>query len=103
MIVLLPIVEFISIMLRPFILVVRLCTNLAAGHILLFIFSYFAGLLPVASPFIGTLLAVLFVIEFFISILQAYIFVNLLTLYIDDTVHSYVVKSNSPKFPKESK
>ena len=95
MIVLLPIVEFISIMLRPLILVVRLATNLAAGHILLFIFSYFAGMLPAASPFIGILLGVLFIMEFFISILQAYIFVNLLTLYIEDTIHTVNVKSAS--------
>jgi len=92
MIVLLPLVEFVSIMLRPLILVVRLCTNLAAGHILLFIFSYFASLLPVASPFIGLLLGALYIIEFFISILQAYIFVNLLTLYIDDTLEGFVIK-----------
>ena len=87
MIVLLPIVEFISIMLRPLILVVRLATNLAAGHILLFIFSYFASLLPPAAPLIGVLLGVLFIMEFFISILQAYIFVTLLTLYIEDTIN----------------
>lgn len=92
MIVLLPLVEFVSIMLRPLILVVRLCTNLAAGHILLFIFSYFASLLPVASPFIGLLLGALYIIEFFISILQAYIFVNLLTLYIDDTLEGFIIK-----------
>lgn len=91
--VLLPIVEFVSIMLRPLILVVRLATNLAAGHILLYIFSYFATLLPAASPFLGLLLGVLFIIEAFISILQAYIFINLITLYIDDTLESYKVKS----------
>lgn len=91
--VLLPIVEFTSIMLRPLILVVRLATNLAAGHILLFIFSYFATLLPVASPLIGILLAVLFIIEFFISILQAYIFINLLTLYIEDTLEGFNANS----------
>ena len=85
-IVLLPVVEFISIILRPLILVVRLATNLAAGHILLFIFSYFSTLLPIASPFLGGLLGALFIIEFFISILQAYIFVTLLTLYIEDTL-----------------
>ena len=85
-IVLLPIVEFISIMLRPLILVVRLATNLAAGHILLFIFSYFATLLPASSPALGALLAALFVMEFFISILQAYIFTTLLSLYVEDTL-----------------
>jgi ATP synthase subunit 6 len=85
-IVLLPIVEFVSIILRPLILVIRLATNLAAGHILLYIFSYFATLLPEASPLIGGLLGALYVIEFFISILQAYIFVTLITLYIQDSL-----------------
>lgn len=73
-------------MLRPLILVVRLATNLAAGHILLFIFSYFASLLPASSPLLGGLLAALYVIEFFISILQAYIFTTLLSLYVEDTL-----------------
>lgn len=94
-IVLLPIVEFTSIILRPVILVVRLGTNLAAGHILLYIFSYFASLLPVVSPFLRVLLGILFIIEAFISILQAYIFVNLMTLYIDDTLESYKAKSDN--------
>lgn len=100
-IVLLPVVEFISIMLRPLILVVRLGTNLAAGHILLFIFSYFASLLPLASAPLRVLLSVLFVIEFFISILQAYIFINLMTLYIDDTLESFKAKDDSPSAEKE--
>ena len=99
MIVLLPIVEFTSIMLRPLILVVRLATNLAAGHILLYIFSYFASLLPAASLFLRVLLGVLFIIEGFISILQAYIFINLMTLYIDDTLESYKAKDASPSVP----
>ena len=99
-IVLLPIVEFTSIILRPLILVVRLATNLAAGHILLYIFSYFASLLPVASPLLSVLLAVLFIIEAFISILQAYIFINLITLYIDDTLESYKVKANNTSNPQ---
>jgi F-type H+-transporting ATPase subunit a len=86
MILLLPLVEFVSVMLRPLILVVRLATNLAAGHILLSIFSYFASLLPPSTPSLRLLLASLFVIEFFISVLQAYIFVALLALYIEDTV-----------------
>lgn len=99
MMVLLPIVEFVSIMLRPLILVVRLATNLAAGHILLYIFSYFATLLPAASPFLGVLLGILFIMEAFISILQAYIFINLITLYIDDTLESYKAKSSSESAP----
>jgi ATP synthase subunit 6 len=86
LIVLLPLVEFISISLRPIILVVRLCTNLAAGHILLLIFSYFTTLLPLGSPVIGILLIALYFMELGISLLQAYIFVNLLRLYISDTL-----------------
>ena len=86
MIVLLPIVEFVSIILRPLILVVRLATNLAAGHILLFIFRYFAGLLPVGAPFIGVVLIALLVMEVCISALQAYILVRLVCLYIEETL-----------------
>jgi len=101
--ILLPIVEFISNLTRPLILVVRLATNLAAGHILLYIFSYFATLLPAASVALRVLLRLLFVIEFLISILQAYIFVNLLTLYIDDRLYGYTAPERAALINASSK
>ena len=84
---LLPIVELISQMIRPLTLMVRLSTNLAAGHIILYIFSYFALLSNILTPLIYFLLVALFTLEVFISILQAYILITLIGLYVEETLN----------------
>lgn len=82
----LPLVEIVSQLIRPITLIVRLRTNLSAGHIIIYMFSYFTLLSSVLSPFIYVVLYLLFFLELAISILQAYIFVSLLSLYINETV-----------------
>lgn len=82
----LPLVEIFSQIIRPFTLIIRLSTNLARGHIIIYIFSYFTLLSSTLAPFIHIVLAVLLVLEVCISILQAYIFVSLLALYVNETV-----------------
>jgi len=79
---LLPLIEILSQLLRPLTLAVRLRTNLCAGHILVFIFSYFFNLLP-RRTFMGITLIIvgLQLLELAISVLQAYIFVALLRMY----------------------
>jgi ATP synthase subunit 6 len=78
----LPLIEGLSQILRPLTLCVRLRTNLSAGHIMLFIFSYFTTLMAASSSlFMGICLVILIILEGFISLLQAYIFVTLLSLY----------------------
>jgi F-type H+-transporting ATPase subunit a len=83
----LPIVELISQIIRPLTLMVRLRTNLAAGHIILYIFSYFALLSNILTPLIYFLLVALFTLEVFISILQAYILITLIGLYVEETLN----------------
>lgn len=82
----LPLVEITSQLIRPLTLMIRLRTNLSAGHIMIYIFSYFTLLSAVVSPFIYIVLYILFFLELAISMLQAYIFVSLLSLYINETV-----------------
>lgn len=82
----LPLVEIFSQIIRPFTLIIRLRTNLARGHIIIYIFSYFTLLSSTLAPFIHIVLAVLLILEVCISILQAYIFVSLLALYVNETV-----------------
>jgi F0F1-type ATP synthase membrane subunit a len=48
--ILLPVIELFSLTIRPFTLVIRLSTNLAAGHIMMFIFSYFTTLSTIMVP-----------------------------------------------------
>ena len=82
----LPLVEVFSQLIRPITLIVRLRTNLSSGHIMMYMFSYFTLLSSVLSPFIYVVLLALFILEICISALQAYIFVSLLTLYVNETL-----------------
>jgi ATP synthase subunit 6 len=85
----LPIIEIFSFLIRPFTLMVRLSTNLSSGHIMLFIFSYFAVAgksIPSLSGMVGFLIFLLYSLEVFVCLLQAYIFASLLTLYYKETI-----------------
>nr|AHZ34254.1 ATPase subunit 6 [Brachionus rubens] len=82
----LPLVEIFSQLIRPFTLMIRLSTNLSSGHIMMYMFSYFTLLSSALSPFIYAVLYALFILELCISMLQAYIFVSLISLYINETV-----------------
>lgn len=81
----LPLVEIFSQLIRPFTLMIRLSTNLSSGHIIMYIFSYFTLLSATLSPFIYTVIVLLFALELCISLLQAYIFVSLLSIYVRET------------------
>lgn len=82
----LPLVEIFSQLIRPFTLMIRLRTNLSSGHIMMYMFSYFTLLSSALSPFIYIVLGALFVLELCISMLQAYIFVSLIALYVNETL-----------------
>nr|APH08693.1 ATP synthase F0 subunit 6 [Profundiconus teramachii] len=88
----LVVIETVSIMVRPITLSVRLTANMSAGHIVLtlignylttsfFVSSFFSMLLLLAIQVFYT------IFEFGISIIQAYIFCLLITLYSDEHPH----------------
>ena len=83
---LLPLVEIFSQFIRPFTLMIRLRTNLSRGHIIVYMFSYFTLSSAVLTPVLDVVISILFVLELFISLLQAYIFRSLLILYFEETV-----------------
>lgn len=83
---LLPLIESFSQLIRPLTLIIRLRTNLSSGHIMMYIFSYFTLLSSVLSPFLYIVIGLLFVLELAISALQAYIFSSLLALYVRETL-----------------
>ena len=82
----LPLIEVFSQLLRPLTLTVRFATNLAAGHIMLFMFSYFSVLSSALLPFLYLVLLVLTIMEVFIAFLQSYIFITLLGLYLEESL-----------------
>jgi F-type H+-transporting ATPase subunit a len=82
------IVEFVSYLIRPFSLAVRLFANMLAGHTLLnimasFVFNCFKNFYAFA---LLPLLFIIFIVvlEFCIAIVQAYIFTVLIIIYIND-------------------
>lgn len=84
------IIETISLFIRPIALGVRLTANLTAGHLLIQLFSTAAFVLTKTMPAIALLVtAVLFLLtllEVAVAIIQAYVFVLLLSLYLQENV-----------------
>jgi ATP synthase subunit 6 len=88
---LLIIIEFISYYARMFSLAIRLFANMTAGHILLKILSWFLYLLTdiffLSTIFGFFLITILWGLEFFIAILQAYVFLILCGIYLNDVLN----------------
>nr|YP_010010589.1 ATP synthase F0 subunit 6 [Trematomus bernacchii]QOH99734.1 ATP synthase F0 subunit 6 [Trematomus bernacchii]UUJ37895.1 ATP synthase F0 subunit 6 [Trematomus bernacchii]WRO45237.1 ATP synthase F0 subunit 6 [Trematomus hansoni] len=82
------IIETISLFVRPFALGVRLTANLAAGHLLIQLLSSATLFLidkmwPVAI-LTGLVMTVLTLLELAVAVIQAYVFVLLLSLYLQE-------------------
>lgn len=82
----LPLVEIFSQIIRPLTLTIRFATNISAGHIIMFMFSYFSMLSSALAPFLYVVLTVLLIMEVFIAFLQSYIFMTLIRLYFRETI-----------------
>jgi len=80
----LPLIEFFRFLIRPLTLCIRLSTNLCAGHIIIYILSNFALETEIPNIRIHTIVTALTILEFVISILQAYIFCRLIVLYYEE-------------------
>lgn len=85
------ILEILSYIIRAFSLAIRLSANLLAGHTLVHIIADFVVVMAnmkfilVLLPFI--LLLAIFVLELGVAFLQAYIFIILICMYLNDSVH----------------
>nr|QOJ45018.1 ATP synthase F0 subunit 6 [Allobates aff. trilineatus 2 AR-2020] len=84
------ILETISLLIRPVALGVRLTANLTAGHLLLQLISLATFNLMFLSPFTSLLtfilLMLLTILEIAVAIIQAYVFVLLLSLYLEENI-----------------
>jgi len=80
----LPLIELFSFLIRPLTLCIRLSTNLCAGHIIIYILSNFALSLEIPNVRVHFIVSALTLLEFVISILQAYIFCRLIVLYYEE-------------------
>nr|AIU45736.1 ATP synthase F0 subunit 6 [Drepane punctata]AJW76251.1 ATP synthase F0 subunit 6 [Drepane longimana] len=84
------IIETISLFIRPLALGVRLTANLTAGHLLIQLIAtatfVMLSLMPTVAFFTATLLFLLTLLEVAVAMIQAYVFVLLLSLYLQENV-----------------
>nr|YP_001491271.1 ATP synthase F0 subunit 6 [Lethrinus obsoletus]BAF51782.1 ATPase subunit 6 [Lethrinus obsoletus]BAQ20895.1 ATPase subunit 6 [Lethrinus obsoletus] len=84
------IIETISLFIRPLALGVRLTANLTAGHLLIQLIATAAfvllPLMPAVAILTGALLFLLTLLEVAVAMIQAYVFVLLLSLYLQENV-----------------
>nr|AFX69518.1 ATP synthase F0 subunit 6 [Belonesox belizanus] len=82
------IIETISLFIRPIALGVRLTANLTAGHLLIQLVSSATSTLLTTAPAVSilttTLLLLLTLLEVAVAMIQAYVFVLLLSLYLQE-------------------
>nr|AKE07134.1 ATP synthase subunit 6 [Monopterus albus] len=85
---LLIIIETISLLIRPFALGVRLTANLTAGHLLIQLIATaslaFMWIMPAIATLTSILLLLLTLLEIAVAMIQAYVFVLLLSLYLQE-------------------
>nr|ATU84687.1 ATP synthase F0 subunit 6 [Lepomis macrochirus] len=84
------VIETISLLIRPLALGVRLTANLTAGHLLIQLIATAAFVLLPMMPTVAVLTAILLLLltllEVAVAMIQAYVFVLLLSLYLQENV-----------------
>nr|QUJ18222.1 ATP synthase protein 6 [Zalembius rosaceus] len=84
------IIETISLFIRPLALGVRLTANLTAGHLLIQLIAtaafVLAPIMPTVAILTTTVLFLLTLLEIAVAMIQAYVFVLLLSLYLHENV-----------------
>ncbi len=80
-------IELISYFSRPISLSVRLFANMTVGHVILKVLGMFVVMLGAFGIFPLAFLTGITVLEFFIAVLQAYIFTILSCIYLHDAIH----------------
>nr|YP_009990823.1 ATP synthase F0 subunit 6 [Crypturellus soui]QNN84176.1 ATP synthase F0 subunit 6 [Crypturellus soui] len=83
-------IETISLAIRPLALGVRLTANLTAGHLLIQLISTATMALlyiaPAISIIVSSILLLLTILELAVAMIQAYVFVLLLSLYLQENI-----------------
>nr|YP_009002443.1 ATP synthase F0 subunit 6 [Sinocyclocheilus anophthalmus]AHH44974.1 ATP synthase F0 subunit 6 [Sinocyclocheilus anophthalmus] len=84
------VIETISLFMRPLALGVRLTANLTAGHLLIQLIAtavfVLLPMMPVVAILTAALLFMLTLLEVAVAMIQAYVFVLLLSLYLQENV-----------------
>nr|ACE74378.1 ATP synthase subunit 6 [Picus canus] len=83
-------IETTSLLIRPLALGVRLTANLTAGHLLIQLISTattaLLSIMPAVSALTSIILLLLTILEVAVAMIQAYVFVLLLSLYLQENI-----------------
>nr|YP_842365.1 ATP synthase F0 subunit 6 [Dryocopus pileatus]ABG37712.1 ATP synthase subunit 6 [Dryocopus pileatus] len=83
-------IETVSLLIRPLALGVRLTANLTAGHLLIQLISTattaLLSVMPAISMLTSIILLLLTILEVAVAMIQAYVFVLLLSLYLQENI-----------------
>nr|YP_009170015.1 ATP synthase F0 subunit 6 [Campephilus guatemalensis]ALE19836.1 ATP synthase F0 subunit 6 [Campephilus guatemalensis] len=83
-------IETTSLLIRPLALGIRLTANLTAGHLLIQLISTASttllSIMPAVSILTTTILLLLTILEVAVAMIQAYVFVLLLSLYLQENI-----------------
>ena len=86
---LLLVIEFLSYLVRPFSLAIRLAANMFAGHTLMKVVASFVVPLGIAGAVPALFLVGLTALEVFVSVLQAYVFALLSSIYLGEALSDH--------------
>jgi F-type H+-transporting ATPase subunit a len=94
---LMPVIEIIGMLTKPFVLMVRLFANMAAGHIIVLGFLsliFIFGEMSVTAGFLSSILSLAFTIfmtmlELLVALIQAYVFTLLSAIYFGMAVEEH--------------
>ncbi len=94
---LMPIIEIVGMMTKPFVLMVRLFANMVAGHIIVLGFLsliFIFGEMNIAAGFLASILSLAFTIfmtmlELLVALIQAYVFTLLSAIYFGMAVEEH--------------
>jgi len=82
-------IEIFSYFVRPVSLSIRLAANMMAGHLLLKVIAGFVIAMGVFGIFPLAFMVMMVGFEFFVALLQAYIFTILTCVYLNDAIHMH--------------
>uniref|UniRef100_A0AB74RXP5 ATP synthase subunit a n=1 Tax=Echinolaelaps echidninus TaxID=2759148 RepID=A0AB74RXP5_9ACAR len=77
-------IETVSNLIRPITLSVRLAANMIAGHLLLTLLSNLSEYNFIIFPFSLPVMISLMILEMAVSLIQSYVFITLLSLYLNE-------------------
>lgn len=81
------VVEFIGLFTKPFALTVRLFANMVAGHMVIFFLLSLIFVMHISAAVLSVPMAVgIYLLELFVSLLQAYVFTLLTAIFIGQSV-----------------